>query len=98
MVSSKRCNRRRNLPHNHQLGRLPTRQAQLRTMPFADADVLDESEDLAVPRDRRSDIGHRQHGSHARVGRRSVDKHPATLERHGQRSQSPRRPVRQRTR
>ena len=77
---------------DHHLGRLPTRQAELRAMPFADADVFDKSEDLAVPRDRRSHVSHRQHGGHARMRRRPVSEHPATLDRDRHRAQNPRRP------
>jgi hypothetical protein len=73
---------------DHQLGRLPIRQAELRAMRFADADVFDKSEDLAVPRDSRSYISHRQHGGHASVRRRPVVEHPATLDRSGHPAQN----------
>ena len=73
---------------DHHLGRLPVWQAELRAMRFADADVFDKSEDLGVPRDRGSDISHRQHGGHASVGRRPVHEHPATLDRSGHRAQN----------
>ena len=73
---------------DHHLGRLPVWQAELRAMRFADADVFDESEDLAVPRDRRPDISHRQHGGHTCVRRRPVHEHPATLDRSGHRAQT----------
>ena len=57
-------------------------------MPFADADVFDESEDLGIPGHRRPDVGHGQNGRHARVRRRPVGEHPARLDRQGHRAQN----------
>src|SRR6478736_9102300 len=52
-------------------------------MSFADPNVFDESEDLGVPLDSRSDVGDGQDGGHSRVRRRPVREHPATLDRRG---------------
>jgi hypothetical protein len=70
-----------NLRH-HQLGRLPVGQPELRAVPFPDADVLDETEDIGVPRHRRPNVGHGQNRGHSRMRRRSVRQHPATVDRH----------------
>lgn len=76
---------------DHQLGRGRVRQAQLRAVPVADADVFDEAEDSGVPRHGRSDVGHGQNGSHSRVRRRPVCKHPIRLDRLGHPRPSPSR-------
>jgi hypothetical protein len=75
-------------------------EAELRAMAFADANVLDESEDLDVPRHGRSDVRHRQDRRHTRVRRGPVRQHPFTLDRRvpflaspsGVRTSSSRRP------
>src|SRR5918993_5065012 len=74
-----------NLGH-HQLGRRPVRQAELRAMPLADANVLDESEHLDVPRHGCSDIGHGEDGGHPRVRCRPVPEHTVTLGRRAHRT------------
>ena len=59
---------RPNLCHHH-FGRRADRQAHLRAMPLADADMLDEAEDLGVPRHSQTDVGHDEDGRHSRVRR-----------------------------
>lgn len=52
---------------HHQFGRRPVGEAELRAVALADADVLDESEDVRVPRHGLPHVGHGQYGRYARV-------------------------------
>jgi len=59
---------RPNLRH-HQFGWRSVRQAELRAMTVADADMFNEAKDLGVPGHGQADIGHGQDGGHSGVRR-----------------------------
>jgi len=54
---------------HYQLGRWRVGEAELRTVTFADADVLDESEDVRVPPHGRPHVDHGEHGGDTGVRR-----------------------------
>ena len=57
------------------------RKSKLRSMPLPDTHMLHETEDLAIPSDRRADVGDGQHRSDTGVRCRTVRQHPTKLDR-----------------
>jgi hypothetical protein len=70
-------------PHlgDDELGHRFAQQSQLRPMALPDADVLHETEDLAVPGDRRADVSDGQHRRDQGVRCRTIRQHPTRIDR-----------------
>ena len=57
------------------------RKSKLRPMPLPDTDVLQETENVAVPGDRRTDVNDGQHRSDPGVRCRTIRQHRTKLDR-----------------